>query len=396
MEIDLRAAVDAFVRTHVVAAEVTLHQGGPEAAWTLRSVQKLARRERLWGLPLPRHLGGAGLDIAAYAPVAEAEGFSEYGPAALGSDLLLDVTMLDRHASPVVAETYLRPMVAGAVSPSFAMTEPGVAGSDPAGLTTRAVLDGDHWVVSGRKWFTSRATGAAFTTIVCRTEPDLADQDSLSLVIVPTTAPGYRVVRDLPLLGGGPDQYEIDLTEVRVPADHILGQRGHGLAIIRQRLALGRTLRCLRWLGQTGRAFDLMCRRMNDRRVRGGTLADRQLLHKFVFDSHADLVAARAATYAAVDALSTTDNSCVAVGTAKVITARAFGDVVDRAIQVYGAEGLTDDTPLAMLFRTARAARILDGPDELHITTVARRLLARYQGSDPTRPQWTERTAMAK
>ena len=384
MEINPCKVVDEFIRTHVLPAEPALHRGGPGAVPILRGLQELARRERLWGLPLPVEVGGSGLDLASYAPIAEAEGRSDYGPRVLGSDLLLDAIMLSRYGSAAVRDTYLRPMVAGAAVPSFAMTEPGVAGCDPTQLATQATREGQEWVITGRKWFTSRAASAAFTTVVCRTETGTRSRDAFSLIVVPTSAAGYDIVRDLPLLGGSPDQFDIDLRRVRVPADHLLGERGRGLAIVAERLALGRTLRCLRWLGQTGRAFDLLCQRMVDRRFRGGTLADQQLLHRDVFDSHADLAAARAATYAAVDAVANNGDVPVAVGTAKVVTARAYGNVVDRAIQIHGAQGLTDDTPLAMLHRTARAARILDGPDELHITTVARQLLDRYHAAKST------------
>jgi alkylation response protein AidB-like acyl-CoA dehydrogenase len=382
---DLAGRVGRFLHANVLPAEPGLARGGSAAADLMRSLQVRARAEGLWALPIPVSLGGLGIALDIYAPIAEIDGASDFGPTALGSDLLLDATMLDRHGSPTVRKDYLEPMIAGDAVPSFAMTEPDVAGSDPADLATLANRDGDGWVISGRKWFTSRAASASFTTVVCRTETGVADRAAFSLIVVPTDSDGYRIVRELPVLGIG-GQYEIALDEVRVPADHLLGECGQGLAIIGERLALGRTLRCLRWLGQTQRAFDLLCTRLNTRRAHGGPLADKQLLHLYVFDSHAELNAARAATHTAVGALVSGSDARVAVGTAKVVTARAFGAVVDRAIQVYGAEGLTDDTPLAMLHRTARAARILDGPDELHITTVARRLLAGYQTGTDTRP----------
>jgi alkylation response protein AidB-like acyl-CoA dehydrogenase len=382
---DLAGRVGRFLQANVLPAEPVLTQGGSAAADLMRSLQVQARAQGLWTLPIPVSLGGLGVALDTYAPTAEIEGKSDFGPTALGSDLLLDATMLDRHGSPTVHESYLAPMIAGIAVPSFAMTEPEVAGSDPAGLATHAYRDGDCWVINGRKWFTSRAATASFSTVVCRTETDVPDRAAFSLIVVPTDAVGYRIVRELPVLGTG-GQYEIALDDVRVPADHLLGEPGQGMAIIGERLALGRTLRCLRWLGQTQRAFDLLCDRLNTRRAHGGPIADKQLLHLYVFDSHAELVAARAATHTAVAAVLSGADARIAVGTAKVVTARAFGAVVDRAIQVYGAEGLTDDTPLAMLHRTARAARILDGPDELHITTVARHLLAGYQTATDARP----------
>jgi alkylation response protein AidB-like acyl-CoA dehydrogenase len=177
------------------------------------------------------------------------------------------------------------------------------------------------------------------------------------------------------VLGARGAHYEIALDDVAVPADYLVGTRGAGLAVAAERLALGRTLRCLRWIGQTARAYDLLRELLATRHASGGPLADRQLMQQHAFDSHVDLATVRAMTQAAVDCLVASTDPAIAVGTAKVVTARAFAAVVDRAIQMHGADGLTDDTPLAPLHRTARAARILDGPDEVHVQAVARRLL---------------------
>jgi len=394
---DFLTLVRSFIIDRVYPAEPLLVTGGPAATACMTELQQRARDSGLWGLPLPVALGGGGLELARYAPVAEAEGSSDYGPTALGSDLLLDATMLDQHGSAAVQERFLRPMVAGHARPSFGMTEPEVSGSDPSGLRTVAELDGDGWVIRGRKWFTSGAADAAFTTVVCRTEgAGVPARRAFSLLVVPTDTPGYRIVRDLPVLGARGGHCEIALDDVRVPAEYLLGPRGGGLAVAAQRLALGRTLRCLRWLGQTARAYDLLCDRLVRRHAWGGPLADKQLMQQHAFDSHVDLAAARAMTRTAVDCLVSGADSAVAVGTAKVVTARAFAAVVERAIQVHGAEGLTDDTPLARLHRTARSARILDGPDEVHVQSVARRLLNLHQGVSPTRPASTASVAARK
>jgi alkylation response protein AidB-like acyl-CoA dehydrogenase len=387
---DITSQVRAFLVTQVLPNERTLVAGGVPARETLTRLRRTAQEAGLWALPLPVELGGLGMSLSDYAPVAEIEGESEYGPAALGSDLLLDATMLDRHATSVVRQRFLMPMVSGQARPCFAMTEPGAAGSDPARLTTEAVADADSWVINGSKWFTSRAAEADFATVACRTPT------GISLIVVPTSSAGFVVVRPLPLLGGSDDQYEIALNDVRVPHGHLLGAEGDGLAIAGQRLLLGRTLRCLRWIGQARRTFDLMCARLSSRRVGEGTLADKQMLHRLVFDSYAELASARALVYAAVQALAGGIDARIAVGAAKVVTARTFDALVDRAIQVFGAEGLTDDTPLPMLHRTARAARIMDGPDELLVTTVARRILADHHGREGAQPVATARTAAAK
>lgn len=395
--VDLLSLVRSFVVNQVYPVEAILAAGDTAAAACLADLQRQAKASGLWALPLPVALGGGGLDLAHYAQVAEVEGSSDYGPTALGSDLLLDATMLDRYGSAAVRARFLQPMVAGQARPSFGMTEPGVSGSDPRGLRTVADLDGDSWVIRGRKWFTSGAAEAAFTSVVCRTEGSgVPARKAFSLLVVPTDAPGYRVVRDIPVLGAHGGHCEIELDEVRVSGEHLLGSRGAGLAVVAQRLALGRTLRCLRWLGQAARAYDLLCDRLVHRHAGGGPLADKQLMQQHAFDSHVDLTAARAMTRAAVGCLVAEEDPAVAVGTAKVVTARAFAAVVDRAIQVHGAEGLTDDTPLARLYRTARSARILDGPDEVHVQAVARRLLAHHQGVSPTRPDSTASVAARK
>ncbi|GIH03492.1 acyl-CoA dehydrogenase [Rhizocola hellebori] len=387
---DIAEKVRAFIDEQVLPHERTLVAGGGPAREVLTRLRRKAQESKLWAPALSVELGGLGMSLNDYASVAELEGKSEYGPAALGSDLLLDATMLDRHATSAVRDQFLMPMVSGRARPCFAMTEPGLPGSDPTRLQTKAVTDGDSWVINGGKWFTSRAAEADFATVACRAST------GISLIVVPTSSPGFRVVRSLPLLGGSDDQYEIALNDVRVPRCYLLGSEGHGLAIVGERLLLGRTLRCLRWLGQARRTFDLMCARLTTRRVGEGTLADKQLLHRFVFDSYAELTSARALVYAAVEALATGTDARIAVGIAKVVTARTFDTLVDRAIQIFGAEGLTDDTPLPMLHRTARAARIMDGPDELLVTRVARRILADHQGSVATDPVATARTQPAK
>ncbi|MEU9084462.1 acyl-CoA dehydrogenase family protein [Streptomyces sp. NPDC048357] len=376
--VELRGRIAAFVRGRVIPREGVLDAGGPAAAAALAELRRQAREEGLWALPLPAELGGGGLSFAAYAALAEDEGASDHGPAALGSAPLLDVTMLARHGTPRVREEYLERLVAGELRTCYAMTEPDVPGTDPFSTATGAerLADGS-WRVSGRKWFTSGAAGADLVTVMARTGGTAGDRTGLSLLLVPTSSPGFRVVRELPVLGGA-GQYEIALDRVRVPADHLLGEPGDALAIAGERLLLGRTLRCLRWLGQARRAFDLMCERAATRSGSRGPLADQQLVQQHVFDALLALRTTRPLVHEAVDLIASGQDARTEVGLAKVAAARMLQQVTDSAIQVHGAAGLGPDTPLPALFRTGRAARILDGPDELHITTVARRVLRDY------------------
>lgn len=372
---ELKDRVTVFVRDRVVPYEAVLDDGGPDAVAALRALQQAAKEAGLWALPLPVELGGQGLPLRHYAHIAEAEGASDHGPSALGSAPLLDVGMLWRHGSPRVRALYPKRLVAGELRACYAMTEPGVPGSDPFLTATRARPgDGGAWRVSGRKWFTSGAADADLVTVLARTEGEPGDRAGLSLLLVPSDAPGFRRVRELPVLGAG-GQWEIELDDVVVDADHMIGAPGTALAVAGERLQLGRTLRCLRWLGQAQRAFELLRQRARTRTTSRGPLGDHQLVQLHVFEALLALRTTRPLVHEAVARLDAGLDAHVEVGLAKVAAARMLQQVTDSAIQVYGAEGLGPDTPLPALFRTGRAARILDGPDELHITSVARRVL---------------------
>ncbi|MFE9257291.1 acyl-CoA dehydrogenase family protein [Streptomyces sp. NPDC006879] len=371
---ELRDRVSDFVHERVQPAERLLDAGGAPATAAWSHLRRAALEAGLWAMPLPVELGGQGLPLDLYAHLAEAEGASDHGASALGSAPLLDVRMLRNHARPEVQERVLRGLVHGELHCAYAMTEPGVPGTEPLSTTTRAHQENNGtWVVTGRKWFTTGAAEADFVTVLARTDGKEEDRHGLSLLLVPTTSPGFRLVRELPVLGAA-GQWEFALDGVRVPDSHLVGPRGDALSVAAERLQLGRTLRCLRWLGQARRAFDLMCARAAGR----GRLADRQLVQQHVFESLLALRSCRPLVYEAVSALSAGEDAHVETGLAKVAAARTLHQIADAAIQVHGAAGLGPDTPLPALLRTGRAARILDGPDELHITSVAKRVLRTY------------------
>ncbi|MDX2561803.1 acyl-CoA dehydrogenase family protein [Streptomyces sp. TX20-6-3] len=380
----LRKRVSAFVRDRVFPVEQVLDAGGPPAGDLRERLREEARRAGLWALPLPAELGGGGLSLGAYASIAEAEGASDHGPVALGSASLLDVTMLARHGSARVRSAYLPGLVSGGLRTCYAMTEPDTPGTEPALTATRAErLPGGGWRVTGRKWFVSNAGHADLVTVLARTSGAAGDRTGLSLLLVPTGSPGFRVVRELPILGAT-GQYEIDFDGVEVAEDHLVGDTGQALAVAGERLQLGRTLRALRWLGQAQRAFDLLCDRTTGRRGARGPLADRQLVQQHVFEALLALRTTRPLVYEAMALVADGRDAQVEVGLAKTAAARTLQDVADRAVQVFGAAGLGPDTPLPALFRTGRTARILDGPDEQHISAVARRVLRGRQGSAVT------------
>lgn len=375
----IRDRVLAFMVERVEPAEPVLHAGGDEAVATIRALQAEAKAEGLWALGHPAELGGGGMPFADYVYVNEVQGRSEYGQIALGTYTLQDSLMLHAHASESQRTRWLELLVAATISPSFAMTEPEVASSDPTQLQTTATLDGDEWVISGRKWFTTGASRAAYTTVMCRTEPDAPDHAAFSMIIVPTDTPGYTIVRETPVLGIRGGHCEVAYEDVRVPADHLLGRRGHGFVIAQERLGPGRIFHAMRWLGQAQRAFDLLCDRLVHREAFGSSLASKQLMQQHVFDSYAQIQACRLLTLHAAEVVDSGADARVEIGAIKVVGAKMLHDVIDRAVQAHGAAGLTDDTPLSHMYRTARFARIYDGPDEVHIQSVARRILKTYR-----------------
>lgn len=378
----LRRRVREFMVDLVEPAEPVLDAGGPAAEALLADLQRQAKDAGLWAIGHPEHLGGGGLPFLDYVHVNEVQGRSEYGQIALGTFTLQDSLMLDRYASDEWRRAYLEPIVAGEFWPSFAMTEPQVAGSDPTLLRTQAVVDGDDWVINGHKWFTTGAGNARYTTVMVRTETGAPVHESFSLIIVPTDNPGYRIVRDTPVLGMTSDHCEVRYDDVRVPLSNTLGPRGAGFRIAQERLGPGRIFHAMRWLGQAQRAFDLMCHRLNEREAHGSRLADKQLMQQHVFDSWTEIQSARLLTLAAARRMDAGDQARVEIGALKVAGARTLNRVVDRALQVYGAAGLTDDTPLSRMYRTARFARFYDGADEVHVESVAKRLLRRYESGD--------------
>lgn len=366
-----------FVRDNVQPREQDLDRDDEEADILRGRLHERARAAGLWALPLPTDLGGGGWELERYASLAVVEGRSDHGPAALGSSSLLDVHTLTRHGNASLRERHLRDLVSGRSRACFAMTEPGASGSDPTFLTTTARRCGNAFVLDGRKWFVTGARGADLILVLARTTPtEPPSRHGTTVFAVPADTPGVRVERELPVWGAG-GQYELSLDGVRVDEDQMVGEVDRGVRVAGSRVVLGRTLRSLRWLGQTERAFDLLLDRARDTTRARTALGDHQLVQRMIFESHLALTSARSLVATAVRAVADpgTDPGRTAVATAKVAAARALDTVADAATQVHGAEGLGPDTPLPRLQRLARQARVLDGPDETHVANVARRLL---------------------
>lgn len=383
--VPLRNRVLTFIEQDIYPVEkelledkVSSRRGG-----VMRGLMDKAKAQGLWALGHPEEIGGGGLPFMDYVFINEVVGRSEVAMVALGTHSLQDSIMLHRYASPEWREKYLKPLVDGEVFPSFGMTEPAVASSDPTQLQTRAELQGDEWVINGRKWFTSGAANAAYTTCMARTEPEGTPAHSaFSMIVVPTSTPGYNIIRDVKVMGQADGHYEVVYDNVRVPKANLLGPRGQGFRIAQHRLGPGRIFHCMRWLGQAQRAFDLMCERANSRVAFGKTLGEHQQIQKFIFDSAAQIQASRLLTLHAAQKIDAGEEARIEIGLIKVFGAQMLHNVIDRAIQVHGAMGVTEDTPLERMYRHARYARIYDGADEVHIQNTATRILRSYARGD--------------
>ena len=379
----IRAKVKDFIENEIYPKETELAKGTPESREMLGSLMQLAKDEKIWALGHPTDIGGGGMPFMEYVYVNEVIGRSSFAMVALGTHSLQDSIMLREFASPNWRDQYLEPLVQGEIFPSFGMTEPEVASSDPTQLQTTAILEDGVWRINGRKWFTTGAARAAYTTVMCRTELEAPSHGAFSMIIVPTDNQGYKIVRETPVLGINGGHYEVEYDNVEVPEENLLGPRGQGFIIAQKRLGPGRIFHCMRWLGQAQRAFDLLCERMHERETFGTPLTKKQLLQKFVFDSACEIQASRHLTLDAAKRIDQGDDARIEIGLIKVVGAEMLHNVIDRAIQVHGAKGLTDDTPLSLMYRHAREARIYDGPDEVHIQSVARRILKNYEHNGP-------------
>jgi alkylation response protein AidB-like acyl-CoA dehydrogenase len=381
---DLRASMRRFLDDEVIPREAELLDRDGGGRGLLDELKAAAKAEGLWALGHPREIGGGGLPFMPFVYLNEVIGRSEFGQLAVGTVSMQDSIMLHLHASEEQRRRWLAPLVAGDIYPSVGLTEPEVAGSDPTLMRTTARLEGDEWVISGHKWFTTGANRAAFTTVFCRTDPDAPRHLQFSSIIVPTDTPGYEIVRVIPVMGGDHGSHcEVRLTDVRVPRENLLGPRGQGFVIAQQRLGPGRIFHCMRWLGQAERAFELMCARACSRFAHGSLLAEKGEIQRYVAESAAQIQASRLMTLDAARVMDSGGEARVEISLIKFYGARMLHDVIDRAIQVHGALGLTADTPLERMYREARGGRMYDGPDEVHRMVVARRLL-----KDPASAPW--------
>jgi acyl-CoA dehydrogenase len=351
----------------------------------LVEVREKAKGAGLWNLFMPDERFGPGLKNWEYGLLCEEMGRSPMAAPMAFNCAAPDtgnMEILAEHGTPEQQERWLHPLLEGRIRSCFSMTEPAVSGSDPTLLQARAELDGDEWVVNGHKWFTSGAMGAELAIAMVVTDPDAPPYSRASMICVPTDTPGFNLVRPISVMGhdGGPGHCEIRYEDCRVPKGFLLGERGAGFAIAQDRLGPGRIHHCMRAIGTAERAHELMCRRANERSAFGGPLGDKQFVQESIAASRMEIDQARLLTLYAAWKMDTEGKRAArqAISAIKIVAANMVMDVLDRAIQIHGSLGMTDDTPLAIMWRFSRMLRLADGPDEVHKMVLARRELNRW------------------
>ena len=383
--------MSAFVREQIWPLETLIEELGWDGLTrAVRPLQDEVKAQGLWAAHLEPELGGQGFGQVKLGLMHEILGTSAIAPLAFGN------AAPDSGNSEIIAlagtaeqkERYLHPLLAGDLKSAFSMTEPDTAGSDPTLLRTSAVRDGDDWVINGHKWFSSNGSIADFLIVMAVTDPEARPHQRASMFIVDADTPGVKILRDVATMEHPWDSFgrygnhaEIVYEAVRVPNEAILGAPGAGFLIAQQRLYPGRIHHCMRWLGVARRAFDMLCERSLYRYAHGTTLSRHQSIQNWIADSAAQMQAARLMTLQAAWKMDTEGVLAARMHIAmiKYFGAEVLHDVIDRALQAHGALGYSTDLPLEAMYRHARAARIYDGPDEVHRVSVARQILSGYQ-----------------
>ena len=397
---DIRRRTADLINTEILPHEEVLwrsrrHSGqsegeretGRRASIEMREQVKLRVFEAgLWAPHLPVEYGGAGLDFLSlaymYEILAYAVGASSlFGIAAPNSG---NASILVKYGTEEQKRKWLLPLIAGEMESGFSMTEPDHAGSDPRSIQTEAVRDGDHWVINGHKWFTSNGINANFFIVMCRANDptgEFGTSGRMTQIIVPSDTAGVNIVRNIGIFGHSQsDHCEIKYENVRVPLENPLGLVVQGHQAAQDRLGAGRVYHCMNSIGQMWRAFDLMVERAASRQVHGGLLKDKQFIQGFIAESYMDLQSARLMTINAAEKVSNNDTDArTAISAIKVFVPAAFNRVVDRAIQVWGGAGVSNDLPLGQMYLTSRVLRLADGPDEVHKILMAKNIIHRYE-----------------
>ena len=382
--------IDEFVDKELIPLEPEFLT---KPSTSLRSVfeekRKMVKQMELWAPNHPKEYGGMELNLMEHALVSESLGRSPLGHYIFGCQApdAGNIEILHQFGSEAQKEKYLSPLVDGKIRSCFSMTEVELPGSNPVMMDTTAVKDGDDYVINGQKWYTSSADGAEFAIVMAVTNPEAGPYLQASMIIVPTDTPGFNQVRNIPVMGHAGEGYfshaEILYQNCRVPQTNLLGLEGHGFVIAQERLGPGRIHHCMRWIGICNRAFDLMVARARDRIIAPGRkLAAKQIIQSWIAECAADIQSARLMVLHAAWLIETVGKKEARkeISLIKFVVANVMQKVIDRALQVHGGLGMTDDTILAFYYRHERAARIYDGADEVHKISVAKRILKEYEG----------------
>jgi acyl-CoA dehydrogenase len=384
-----------FVKEELWPLEVITEDADRDTFFRIiQSLQEEVKRRNLWATHLPPELGGQGMGQVKLGLMHEIEGTTMWGPIVFGNNApdTGNSEVLAHFGTPEQKDKWLYPLLDKKIFSAFSMTEPETAGSDPVDLKTTAVLDGDEWVINGHKWYTSNGLVASILIVMATTDPEAGPYQRSSMFLVPSDTPGVRRVRNVPVMGGdehwGFGHAEIYYDDVRIPKENIIGQPGQGFLIAQARLGPGRIHHCMRWLGQSRRAYDILCERSLQRHAFGGPLASKQTVQNWIADSAAEMQAARLMTLHAAWVM---DKHGVAAARKEISLIKFYGakvlhDVIDRAIQVCGGLGYSSDLPLESMYRHARAARLYDGADEVHRQTVSRLILKDYKAPEGIYP----------
>ncbi|MEX0786506.1 MAG: acyl-CoA dehydrogenase family protein [Dehalococcoidia bacterium] len=389
---DVRMRVRKFMDEEVKPAQDQVRGAGGDRRDFIEQIIKLRKRAQelgLWNPHLPKEWGGMELGPVAMAFVsAEAARTGGIGPYILNAQAPDEGNMhtLLKFGTDEQKEKYLRPLAEGRARSCFQMTEPEVAGSDPTLIQTSAVKDGDDWVLNGHKWFSSGAHGATFAICIACTDPD-ADppQARNSAFIIELPSEGWDIVRDVETMAGPANHPEITLKDVRVSDANMLGGRGEGHKLGQARLGPARLAHCMRWLGQAEVALEMLVDRALNRFAHGSLLADKQAIQWMMSESAMELYTGKLMVLHAAYKIQNGEEFRQEVSMAKVHVANALWKIIDRSIQVHGALGYSTDTPLADMMKNARAARLADGADEVHMQTIAKNVIKAYQETGSTR-----------
>jgi len=359
-----------------------------EVADELDKIREIVKEKGLWNPHLSESHGGLGFSLVEFGQISELLGTSPYGHFCFNCNApdIGNQELLLSNASDYIKETYLKQLIDGEIHSCFSMTEPEFAGSNPVNMGTTAVKDGDHYIINGHKWFTTAADYASFAIVMANTNPEAdSPYQKASMIIVPTDAEGFHLTRNISIMGEENDGYfshaEIEYKDCKVPIKNLIGNEGEGFKLAQQRLGPGRIHHCMRWIGICERAFDLMCKRAASRSLaKGVKLGHKQTIQNWIAESRAEINASRYMvlhTAKKIDEVGTKE-ARMEISTIKFYVANVLMKVLDRAVQIHGALGITDDTILSFWYRHERGARIYDGPDEVHKTALAGKILKGY------------------